>query len=319
MGLHHGGEDEAVENDVVLSDKVYETCALVLPPGLPAAPAFGVSLAKVLGVADVSDGSVEPYVEYFALGTLNGNGDSPVEVARHGAGLEVHVEPRLALSVDVCTPLGVVFENPLSEPLLIVAQGEIPVFGRAFHQSVSGIVLVGGVDQFVGTECGTAFFALVAVCPLCMASRTFADDVAVGEELTRHLVAELFFGDFLKFPVVVKMAEEIGSKFVVCGAGGTAVDVEGDSETFEGVADDVVVSVDDLLGRDALLACPDGDGYAVLVRAADKHYGASLQAEVAHVDVGRHIDSGKMSDVNTAVGIGQGGGDKSAVVHVGRG
>ena len=57
----------------------------------------------------------------------------------------------------------------------------------------------------------------------------------------------------------------------------------------------------------------------MLVRAADKHYGASLQAEVAHVDVGRHIDSGKMSDVNTAVGIGQGGGDKSAVVHVGRG
>ena len=66
------------------------------------------------------------------------------------------------------------------------------------------------------------------------------------------------------------------------------------------------------MGRASLLAGTDGDGYAVLVRAADEEYLAALEAQVAHVDVGRHIDAGQMAYVYTAVSVGQGGGDESA-------
>ena len=50
MCLQHGGEDDAVEHDVVFANEVYETCVVVLPPLLPAAPAGGVAVAQLLGV-----------------------------------------------------------------------------------------------------------------------------------------------------------------------------------------------------------------------------------------------------------------------------
>ena len=102
------------------------------------------------------------------------------------------------------------------------------------------------------------------------------------------------------------------------GARCAAVDVEGDAEACEGVADEGVIAIDDLLRGDALLAGANRDGNAVLIGATDEHHLAAFEAKIAHVNVGRNIDAGKMSDVYAAVGIGQSGGDKSAVVHKSR-
>ena len=90
-----------MEDDVVFPDEMNQARSVVLPPLLPCSPAFGVALAEVFRVADIADGRVEPDVEHFSVGAFDGNGDSPVEVARHGTRLEVHVEPRLALAIDV--------------------------------------------------------------------------------------------------------------------------------------------------------------------------------------------------------------------------
>ena len=305
--LEHGWEDDAVEHDVVLADKVNQARVLLLPPLLPGAPALGVAVAEFFGVGDIADGRVEPYVEHLALGPFHGHGNAPVEVARHGAGLQVHVEPRLALAVDVGSPLLVLLEYPLAQPLLVFSQGQVPVFRGTLYEAVALVVLVRRVDEFVGREGGAALFALVAIGIVGTAAGACAHDVAVGEEFARHLVAVLFLGVLLEDAFVVECAEEVGGKLMVDFGGCAAVDVERDAEFFERVLDKLVIAVHDGLRGDALLAGADGHGHTVLVATADEAHIALFEAEIAHVDVGRYVHTCQVADVHTAVGIGQGG------------
>ena len=106
-------------------------------------------------------------------------------------------------------------QNPLLQPVLIVVEGQIPVLGGLLHESVSWIVLVCRIDEFIWRERSTALLALVAVSSLGTAARTCAHDVAVGEEFACHLVAELFFGLLYQFVLVVECAEEVAGKLVV--------------------------------------------------------------------------------------------------------
>ena len=50
VSLHHYREYEAMEYDIVLSDEVYQSCVLILPPLLPGAPFLWLLLAEFLGV-----------------------------------------------------------------------------------------------------------------------------------------------------------------------------------------------------------------------------------------------------------------------------
>ena len=122
-----------MEHDVVLTDEVYQTGVLVLPPFLPVAPFLRLAVAELLGIADVTDGGVEPNIEHLAVGSLNRNGNTPIQVAGHSTGLQIHIEPRLALSVNVGAPLLVLLQNPLLQPVLIIVQGQIPVLGLLQH------------------------------------------------------------------------------------------------------------------------------------------------------------------------------------------
>ena len=231
-------------------------------------------------------------------------GDAPVEVSCHGAGLQVHVEPRLALAVDVGSPLLVLFQYPLLEPLLILVQGQIPVLGLAQHglRTADGGL---GIDKLGGREVASALLALVAVGTLVVAVRALAGDVAVGQELVGLLVVVLFGGFLGELSLVVELAEEVGCKLVVGVAGGAAVDVEAYSELLEALLYHRVVAVYHVLGRDALFLGAYGDGHSVLVATADEHHLLLLQAQIAHVDVCRHVDSGQVSDVDSTVGVWQ--------------
>ena len=134
VGLHHHGEDDAVEHDVVLTDKMNQTRVLILPPLLPVAPLLRLTLAELLGIRHIADGGIEPYIEHLALSIVDRHGDTPVQVAGHGAWLQVHVEPALALAVDVGAPLLVLLEDPLLQPVLILVQGQIPVLRLLHHR-----------------------------------------------------------------------------------------------------------------------------------------------------------------------------------------
>ena len=89
--------------DVVFADKVDQAGRRVLPPGFP------VGALELLGGGDVPEGCVKPNIEHFALGSLDRNGYSPIQVARHGPRLQAvaGVEPAQGLPVDVGLPLGV--------------------------------------------------------------------------------------------------------------------------------------------------------------------------------------------------------------------
>ena len=202
VGLEHGGEDEAMEHDVVLADEVHQARLLVLPPFLPCAPAFGLAVAELLGIGNIANRRVEPHVEHLAFSPFHGHRDAPVQIARHGAGLQIHVEPALALAVDVGAPLLVAVENPLSEPLLIVVQGQVPVLGLPHHRlrSADGGV---GLDELHGAQVAAAPLALVAVGIGIAAVGAGAHDVTVGQKLVGFLVVELLGVLFYELAVVV--------------------------------------------------------------------------------------------------------------------
>jgi len=83
------------------------------------------------------------------------------------------------------------------------------------------------------------------------------------------------------------------------------VNIKTYAQALHAVFDELVVAVNDGLRRDALFARADGDGHAVFVAAADKHHVFALQAQVAHVDVGRHVNARQVTDVHGAVGVWQ--------------
>ena len=116
----------------------------------------------------------------------------------------------------------------------------------------------------------------------------------------------------------VKAAEEIGGRTGMRLGAGAPVHVERYAELLERIFDYRVITVHYILGGDTLLAGLDGDRHAMLVAAADEQHFAALQAQIACVDVGRHVHSGQMAYVHRAVGIGESCSDESAfefIVH----
>ena len=295
-----------MEHDVVLADKVHEARVGAFPPQFP------VVGPEILGVGDVADGRVKPHVEHFPLCPFHGHGDTPVEVAAHGTGFQAHVEPAFALSHHVAAPFCVVLRDPRLEPLLVLVERQIPVL-RLFHHRHRAAHGALGVDEFLGRKSRAAFLALVAVGALCVAVGAFACDVAVGEEGLCLLVVVLLAFLLHKLALVVELAEEVGGRLAVRFARGASEHVERDAELFKRVLDDAVISVHNLLRRAAFLACADGDGHAVLVRAADVEHVLPFEAQVAHVDVGGDVHPGKVSYMHAAVGVGQGCRDEGAV------
>ena len=295
--FEHRREDDAVEDDIVLADEVHHLGSGVLPITLPV-------WRQLLRGGYIADRRVEPHVEHLALGPLDRNGDAPVQITAHGTRLQSQIEPALALPVDVGTPLLVPFENPLAQKSLVLVERQVPVLGLALDERRTGQRAV-GCDQFVGRKRRSALLALVAVGLFVLAVGTGAHDVTVGQKLLRLLVVVLLGGLLDELALGVELAEEIRRRLGMDGRRGARIDVERHAEPFERTLDEVVVAVDDLLGRDPLLARLDRDRHAVLVAAADRQHVAPAAAQIARVDVGRDVDPRQMTDMHRPVGIGE--------------
>ena len=303
MSFHHYRENQAVEHDVVFSNEVYKACFLILPPFLPAAPTLRFLFTKFLGVGDIAYRCVKPYVEHLAFCPFHRNRNTPVKVAGHGTRLQIHVEPALALSIYIGAPFFVPLQNPLFQPILVFPQRQIPVLGRLLDQSMTRVVLVSGIDEFVWRKRGTAFFTLVAISSLCSTAWTCTHNVAVGEKFACLLVAVLQFGVLLQFAFVIKGAEEIGSKLVVNLGGCAAIDIKRNAKILKRFLDEIVIAVYYLLYADAFLPCTDSDRYTMLIAAANEHNLLFLEAQVAYINVCWYIYTGQMANMHTTVGI----------------
>ena len=261
--------------------------------------------SQLLGVADVADGRIKPYIQHLALGTLHRHGDTPIQVAAHGTGLQAHVQPTLALAVDVGTPLLVVLQYPLAQPRLVLVQGQIPVRGLLHHGLTAADGAL-GVNQLRGAERRAALLALVAISALSVATGTFARDVAVGQESLGLLVIVLHRGLLDELALVIELAEEVRCRVMVHLRRGASIDIERNAELLKRLFDKFVVAVHDVLRRAAFFLGADGDGHPVLVASSDEEDLFFLQPQVADIDVSRYIHPGQVADMHRSVGIGQG-------------
>ena len=167
-------------------------------------------------------------------------------------------------------------EDPVLEPGLVLVERQIPVFGSFFRQRVTGLGVV-GIDEFVRREGSAAFLALVAISAEGVASRTFAADIAVGEEMSRLGIIELLRSLLRKLAGIVHPAEIIRSEAMMGVGGGTGIDIETHSEIGERAFDKGMIAVNHLLGGDAFFSCADSDGHAMLVGTAYEEYFLPLQ------------------------------------------
>ena len=296
IGLQHGRKDDAMEHDVVLADEMHQFRVLGLPPFLP-------GLRKqFLGVGDVTDRRVEPYIEHLALGAFDRYRDAPVQVTADGPRLQAAVQPALALAIDIGFPLLVLIQDPVAEPWLVPVQRQIPVLGLALLDHAAAQAGM-RVDQFGRTEGAAALFALVAIGMRIAAFRAGSFDVAVCQKGLRFDVIVLLalLGDELV--VVVELAEELGSVLLMDLGGRPGIDIEIDAQSGEGILHDLVVFVHDVLRGDTLFTCLDGNRHAMFVAAADEDDILATQAQIPYIDVTRDIGTGKVADVDRAVGV----------------
>ena len=94
---------------------------------------------------------------------------------------------------------------------------------------------------------------------------------------------------------------------------GARIHIKGNTEVGKRILNQVVVAVNDFLHSNTLLFRTNSYGYTVFVRPTDEKHFLALQAKVAHVDVGRHIHTCEVTNMNTSVGIRQGGSNKRSL------
>ena len=88
------------------------------------------------------------------------------------------------------------------------------------------------------------------------------------------------------------------------------VNVEGYPEVMKGIPHDCVILVHYLLRSRMFFARTQGDGYAMLIRAAYKLYIITHQTQVTHINIGGKITTCDMADMEGAIGVGKGSGNK---------
>ena len=168
----------------------------IFPPGFPA---FGQQLFRI---GNISDRRIEPDIQHFAFSSFHRHGDSPIQVAAHGAGLQAHIQPALALAVDIRFPFLVSFQNPLAQERFPFIERQIPVFGFLHHRLASADRGF-RVDKVCRAQGCAAGFALVAVGFFVSAMRASSGNIAVGKELLCLFVIILFARFLDEFAFVI--------------------------------------------------------------------------------------------------------------------
>ena len=161
------------------------------------------------------------------------------------------------------------------------------------------------VDQFLGRECGAALLALVAVGAVIAALGAGADNIAIGKESLGLFVIVLHRGLLDKLTLIIELAEEVRSRRGMRRRRGTRINIERHAQPFERILNDVMITIDDFLRRNALLAGLDRDRHAMFVRSADRNHIAASQPQITRINIRRNVNSSQMTYVYGTVGIGK--------------
>ena len=133
-------------------------------------------------------------------------------------------------------------------------------------------------------------------------------DVTVRQELLGLLVEELLLRFHLKPTLFHEGQEEFLGNLMVLGGRGAAVVVEADVQPGEGLLHLLMVQIHNLPGVVPSF-CTKRDRRTVFIAPTNPKHVLARAAQVPDVDVRREVRTGNVSQVNRAIGVGQGGGD----------
>ena len=203
VSMKHGRENDAMEDDIVFSNKMHQLGVLAFPPFLP------IIAFQLLGETDITDWGIKPHIQHLAVGSLNRYLDTPVEVACNGTRLETGIYPRLALTINIGLPIALMLlQNPLAKPWLVLVKGEIPMLRLTHHRGIAAQCRL-GVDKVSGIQRGATSFALITVCTFIATMGAGTRDVTVSKKLMRLFVIILHRSLLNEFPLLIQFLEII--------------------------------------------------------------------------------------------------------------
>ena len=264
---------------------------------------------------------LKPDVNAFAvpLSTIKGNRYAPRQITSHRPWSQTHVQPLFGHRLDVRLPhrlllLGVCFQRFLKE-VKAVKQ----VVGFSDFDACVRVHLRNGVLEFNGFVGGTAGIALITPRTVFTASRAGPLNVAVGQKTTGTIGVNfvVLFGClsfkkassfkgveiFLHHALVLFIAGPIKQSPTefwpasINAVGPTAPEVQ------ERLHVDVVVLVDDGLGRDTLRLSRYRNRCAVLVRTGHHQHAVSHGALKPVLNVRRQVTASDVAQMKRTVGV----------------
>jgi len=313
--LQHGRPEQGVEIGDVLADEVHLLHRRVIHIAVVVHADFA---QVVLERGQVADRGVQPDVEIFARSVRDfdaevGGVARNVPVAQAALAVLVLLEPFLDLvqhfGLQVAGLAGPVFQE---FDATRVAQLEKVMLRGFEHRGGTGQGRVGGF-QFGGRVHRTAAFARVAVLVLGAALGAFALDEAVGQEHALVGVEELLDGLGADQAVGLEVTVDLLRQFVVFRGVGAVPVVKLDMKAVQVLRPAGRDVGHELLRGDARLLCRDHDGRAMRVVGPDEMHLVPVHALHPHPDVGLDVFH-DVANVEVAVGVGQGSGDKKAAL-----
>ena len=303
--FEHGGPEQGVEVDDVLTDEVVQLGGGVLGP-VGVEVQFRAFAAEVFEAGHIANRSVQPDVEILA-GLV---GDFKAEVRRIAGDvplLQASIQPFGNLVGDGV--LQGAAAGPGLQHGLEVRQLEEEVLGVAQHRHGAGDGRT-WVLQFGGLVGGAAFLAVVAVLVLGRAFRAGALDETVGEEHALFRVEVLGHRAGSDVASVTQLEVDAGGQFAVFFGVSRVEVIEVDQEVGEVGAVLGLYVGDQLFRGDAFLLGAQHDRRAVGVVGADVGGLIAAQFLEAHPHVGLDIFE-HVAQVNGAIGVGQGAGNEN--------
>src|SRR5690606_13834630 len=272
--MQYTGECDTLEYNIILDDKMYETSIIVRIWLLLTVFFSIVSSIEVplFGCGNVTNGGIEPYIQFFSLCLLKGHVDAPVEIPRHRPRLQARLKPRAALSVNIgLQHIFFTFQQPLFQPRLILIQRKIPMLRFTKHGRLS-TKRGNRVNEVYWIKRGSTLLTLVAIRPIAIAVGTSTCNVTVGQKLVELLVVILLRRLLDKFAFLVQIKEKFLRQLMMDFFRSTMVNIKGDSKLFEARLNLGVVLINNRLRRGILLLCLDGNRCTVFIRSTHIHH-----------------------------------------------
>src|SRR5688572_25565870 len=101
MRFQNSWENDAMENDIILCNKMYQLAVVIFPVFFPIKSCL---LSKLFCSGNVSDGRIEPNIKYLSICIWQWHFYAPIKVAGHRSRLQPLVDPRFTLSINIWFP-----------------------------------------------------------------------------------------------------------------------------------------------------------------------------------------------------------------------